>query len=152
MRALLAITFAGLCAGCAVNNGYKALNDGDLNLAYRQASAAAAQGDPSGYTNLGVVYLKQGRTGDAIAMYTVAARMGEPVAVSNLAQLGAPIPAADLRQAEPDYSAAAAYMLGQQQTNNGLKPLPTMPPMGARSCEQVAVVEGTATRWVNVCK
>lgn len=167
-RFALIVTMLVLVSGCRTQIGEKALVMGNLDLAEKQATAAAQRGDPGGFNNLGVIALRRGNRTLAVHYYTIAARMGVPIAMKNLAELNEPIPPVEIaiQPQHQEISAAASALelvaagvngynqgrsVAPQAATSGVRPLPAIPPLGTKKCASRAVVENGVTRWVQVC-
>lgn len=94
---LAAIVCASL-VGCASPRDVarELMKHGDVQGAERQLVIGARDGDGAAWNDLGVLYHRQGRIGEAVDAFTMGARYGDPTARANLARNGLPIPAADL--------------------------------------------------------
>jgi tetratricopeptide (TPR) repeat protein len=132
MRALI-LALCCLVGGCVatMQPGIDAMNRGDLNEAERNFQQGLERGDTLAFNNLGVVYQRRGEREKAIQYYTVAARYGHQLAISNLIALGAPVPAPDLANARSQRNAAdTANTLMLMQA---LQPRPMPPPTSCNS-------------------
>jgi TPR repeat protein len=117
------VWFLSGCAALKTNEGLEAYNRGDCASARALWMEAANSGDGMAINNLGAA--SENCDGDAIRAaqwYTLAARMGVPIARANLARLGLPIPAADLQRQSGYDPVAAALAIQLLQGNRAASP------------------------------
>lgn len=128
----VAMMLSGL-AGCASNfdNGYAADLQGRYSEAAQYYQAAANQGEPAAFNNLGRLYQYGLGVPEnvplAIQYFNLAARYGIASAQQNLIKLGQPVPAADLAPSnvvvhDPAAEFAAGQALGQAIGNAIARP------------------------------
>jgi TPR repeat protein len=112
------------CASFDVNQVQAAMNRHDCQAAEAIVMPAARAGEKEALNNLGVIYTDCYHDRQkGIAYYTLAARKGEENARMNLANMGQPIPPADLVAQSSDSNFLNALMLVQATT-----PRPQVPP------------------------
>lgn len=119
-----ALIICAVLAGCATSPshyqlGSQALSAGDLKTAETELNAAIASGDSSAWNNLGVLYVRTGRTSQAISAYQMGARHGDPVAQQNLVKRGLPVPPADLKASSSSSSSADGWAAALKAFNDG---------------------------------
>lgn len=161
---VLVATIAVL-AGCASTTemGLTTLNSGNLDAAERLFKRAIDEGEPTGWNNLGVVYMRRGLRERAIQHFTVAARYGVPIAQRNLAELGQPVPSVDLAPANA--SADSGWLLqallvgatSYQQGRNSVAPQPQPqvrlgPAAPSPPVRCVTKQNATTKAWETVCQ
>lgn len=145
LRGIFAISAALILAACQTTNdqGYEAAKRGDCATAKQLWQRAANNGDAMAVNNLGVAAENCDRDiSRAVGYYTLAARLGVPLARNNLVRLGQPVPSPDLqRQARASGVDPAVTALGLQLLNAG-RP---SPPAAALS----PTVNCTTTHYIN---
>ena len=112
----MALLVLSVLSGCAtqMGSGVHAYNERQYQAALNNFTSCANEGDADCMNWIGVMYQRgqvtsNDPTRDAIHWYKLSARYGNQYAKQNLAELGAPIPAADLAPPPPSPEVMEAY-------------------------------------------
>lgn len=145
MRQRLTLLFlvSTVFVACSASEmGLQQMNAGRNREAFATFTKCANQGDPYCVNNLGVMYQRGLATGQpnpdkAAEYYTLAARMGLPIARQNLIDMGRPVPTNDLEAAYQADKARKAREWGRlgdqlvQASHGNYSPPPAAtPPQG----------------------